>query len=127
MITHNAPSQPNEGIEPEMVTFLETIADSFIKWDLIRFFNDNPHAVDPAETVARFISRDLQDVETQLDALVDAGVLNIRLVSRVKAYGLTNDATMRDRIARFLQACDDKIFRLKAIRYVIHLATLRLG
>jgi len=123
MTTISTASQTEDHLDPDIVTFLETIADSLVKWDLIRFFNDNPHAIDPAQTIAHFSSRETRDVERQLDALVDAGALNIRLVSGTKAYMLTTDAQMRARIQRFLQACDDKQVRLQAIRYVIRLTT----
>jgi hypothetical protein len=121
MTQTNAASPAENAFDSELVTFLHTIANSFVKWDLIRFFNDNPHAVDPAETIARFSTRDVREVERQLDELVAAGALSVRLVAGIKAYMLTPDAGMRAMIHRFIQTCDDKPTRLQAIRYVLEL------
>ncbi|MDX2163176.1 MAG: hypothetical protein SF162_17800 [bacterium] len=125
MITQDAASRLGDDIDPELLKFVEQVADSFVKWDLIRFFNDNPHAVDPAEVIARYSSRDVRDVEMQLDELVESKVLRVRPMAGVKAYALAAENDVRRLVTRFVQACDDKRFRLVAIRFVIDLASRR--
>ncbi|MFN8528984.1 MAG: hypothetical protein U0670_10260 [Anaerolineae bacterium] len=126
MITQDASSRPADDIDPELLTFVEQVADSFVKWDLIRFFNDNPHAVDPAEVIAHYSSREVREVEKHLDGLVETGVLRARQMnSGITTYSLAPDPAIRALVTRFVQACDDKRFRLVAIRFVIELAARR--
>jgi hypothetical protein len=86
---------------------------------LVRFFHDNPHAADTAESIARFTGRDVRTIEDELGGLVAASVLQQREVSGVKIYTLAQDPAMRELINRFVLACDDRQFRVKAIYHVI--------
>ncbi len=123
MITQDASSRSqSDGVDTELIAFVQQIANSFVKWDLIRFFNENPHAVEHAEVLARYSSRETRDVEPQLEALVENGILRSRMVSGVKAFTLTPDQGTRAIVSRFVQACDDKQFRLIAIQHVMQIA-----
>ena len=35
-------------MDPELLNFLRTRVNSFVKWDLIRFFGENPYPTDTA-------------------------------------------------------------------------------
>jgi hypothetical protein len=117
----NAASRNANDFDPDMADFIQRSVNSFTKWDLIRFFHHNPHAVDHAENLARHVSRDVLQIKPALDELVASEILRAREVSDIKVYSLTDDAATRGLIERFFQACDDKTFRAKAIRYVIQL------
>lgn len=119
MVTSDSATSPTDDIEPELLRFIQNTANSFVKWDLIRFFHDNPHAVDAPEQLARFISRDVNEIEDELEALLAQNVLRLRVISNVKLYSLTPEPVIRAVVSRFLHACDDRIFRAKAIRVVI--------
>ena len=41
-------------MDPQMLEFLQTKVNSFVKWDLVHFFHDNPHTTDTAENIARW-------------------------------------------------------------------------
>ena len=112
-------SQLMDDMEPGLLDFLREKVNSFIKWDLVRFFHDNPHAADTAESIARFTGRDVRTIEDELGGLVEANVLLQREVSGVKIYTLTQDPAMQELIRRFVLACDDRQFRVKAIYHVI--------
>lgn len=107
-------------LEIDWSDFLRNKVNSFIKWDLVRFFHDNPHATDTAENIARYIGREARAIMREINGLVDVGVLKVEAVSGVQVYRLTSDAVMRDLIARFVEACHDRDFRVKAIHHVIH-------
>src|SRR5262245_61485127 len=112
-------SQLMDDMDPGLLDFLREKVNSFIKWDLVRFFHDNPHAADTAESIARFTGRDVRMIEDELGGLVEAKVLLQREVSGVKIYTLTQDPAMQELIRRFVLACDDRQFRVKAIYHVI--------
>ncbi len=108
-----------DDIDPTLLGFIQNKVNSFVKWDLVRFFHDNPHAMDTAENIARYTGRDVRTIEEEVGGLVRAGVLQEHVVSQVHVYSLVKDRKMRDLIGRFVLACNDRQFRVKAIYHVI--------
>jgi hypothetical protein len=106
-------------MDPELLDFLHDKVNSFIKWDMVRFFHDNPHAADTADNIARYTGRDVRTIADELVGLVEAGVLEQTELSSQTIYMLTSDTAMRDLIRTFVRACDDRTFRIKAIYHVI--------
>lgn len=115
-------SQPSPSLEisSQWQEFLETKVNSFIKWDLIRFFHDNPHTEDSAENIAGYVGRDTRTIIRELDGLVKAQVLAENIRNQVKIYKFTKDSSTRKLISDFIDACYNREFRVKAIHYVIH-------
>jgi hypothetical protein len=99
--------------------FLQKKVNSFIKWDLVRFFHDNPHTADTAERIARYTGRDVRVITHELNELAQAGVLEIQEISGVNIYKFSEDQATRDLISRFVEACHDRDFRVQAIHHVI--------
>jgi hypothetical protein len=108
-----------DDMDPEMLDFLHDKVNSFVKWDLVRFFHDNPHAADTADSIARYTGRDVRTIADELVGLVTVGVLEQTELSGQTIYMLTADQAMRDLISDFVRACDDRMFRVKAIYHVI--------
>lgn len=102
--------------------FLKTKVNSFIKWDLVRFFHDNPHTADTAEHIAQYVGRDAKSVKQALDGLVKADVLVTESASGQSIYHLTNADDMRHLIRDFVAACHSRDFRMKAINHVMGIA-----
>ena len=69
--------QEFENISKAVKDFVETYIDSFIAWDLILFFNDNPYTVGSASNVAMSIGRRGVDIEPHLEDLVKRNVLEL--------------------------------------------------
>ncbi len=107
-------------IDPIWVDFLRNKVNSFIKWDLVRFFHDNPHTTDTAENIGRYTGRDVRAITRELNDLVEVGVLELRVVSGHEVYKLADDEEMSGLINDFVSACHDRDFRVKAIHHVIH-------
>lgn len=106
-------------IDPTLLDFLRNKVNSFIKWDLVRFFHDNPYAVDSADHIARYIMRDQRTTERELEGLAQSQVLDIDEISGVRVYRLSPAETIRELISEFVAACDDRDFRVQAINEVI--------
>lgn len=100
-------------------TFLRYRVNSFIKWDLVRFFYDNPHTVDTAENIANTIGRDARTVQRELDGLVSADVLDASNLNDGRVYRYSNNPESRRLVADFMRACHNREFRVKAIQHVI--------
>ena len=104
---------------PQLLEFLKTKVNSFVKWDLVRFFHENPNTTDTAENIARYAGRDVSTIEVELDELVGAGVLHRQTVGDLDVYSLADDPQIRSLVDQFILACDDRQFRVKAIYHII--------
>lgn len=123
------PTQFTTSPEPENQTFvvesinwgefLRTKINSFIKWDLVRFYHDNPHTRDTAESIANSIGREPKTIERELNGLVVVKILRVQQIGGVKVYLYGDDREMRGFIHRFMEACQDREFRAKAIQHVV--------
>ena len=47
-----------EDMDAQLLDFLKTKVNSFVKWDLVRFFHENPNTADTPDNVARYAGRD---------------------------------------------------------------------
>lgn len=99
--------------------FLRERVNSFIKWDLVRFFHDNPHTADTADNIAGFIGRDTRTVQRDLDALAKADVLAVQRAGDTTIYRLSSDRETRHLVTEFVALCHNRDFRVKAIQLVI--------
>lgn len=64
-----------ENLDPQVSLFVEEYIDSFISWDLILFFHENPYTVGSPASIAMSIGRLGSDIEPYLERLADKGVL----------------------------------------------------
>jgi len=108
-----------DDIDPRFLELIHNKVNSFIKWDIVRFFHDNPHTTDTAEGIARYTGRDELIVEPELDQLAQAGVLETTALGDMTVFTLTAEAEMRNLIHSFVLACNSRQFRVKAIYHVI--------
>ncbi len=106
-------------LDAAMSTFLLDKVNSFVKWDLVRFFHQNAYAADTAENIARYTGRDVETVQAGLDGLVESGVLQRKTSRKQVIYQLVKDATVRDMVSTFVRACDDRLFRVAAIHQMV--------
>ena len=112
-------SRPLQGIAPDLLEFLKAKVNTFIKWDLVRFFHENPHTTDIADNIARYAWRAPAEIAAELAQMANDGILSAHMLGSLPVYTLTEDAPTRDLIARFVLACEDRDFRVKAIYYTI--------
>lgn len=125
MVSTDTASHVVDDIPPDLLAFIKDNVNSFAKWDLLRFFHHNPYAQDHIDNLARHVGRDKTEVQRELDSLVTTQALVVRVVADITVYAPTKDDNLRDLMARFFQACDDKVFRSKVIGYVIELEAVR--
>lgn len=106
-------------MDPELLTFLRTRVNSFVKWDLIRFFGENPYTTDTAENIARYAGRNVETTRAELAELAAQGVLVEQRLGEMTVYSLSSNPEVRRLIRRFLEASNDRQFRVKAIYHII--------
>lgn len=119
MVQPNITNQINTEMNDVWKDFLVSKVNSLVRWDLMRFFHENPHTADTAENIAFVVGRDKQVTQKALDGLVKGGLLEKKSVSTVAIYTYTSDQTLRQRIQEFVMACHNREFRMKAINHVI--------
>ena len=106
-------------IDPRLLDFLETNIDSFVKWDLIRFFHDNPHTTDTARNIAIYAGRHGETIRQDLDQLAENGVLQSDKLRDMTVFSLSSDPEIRELLKEFVEASADRHFRIKAIYHII--------
>jgi DNA-binding transcriptional ArsR family regulator len=106
-------------MDPGLLEFLQTRIDSFVKWDLVRFFHDNPYTMDTAENIARYAGRSIDVIRADLADLTRDGVLEENQLGGMAVYSLVPDPRVRELLEQFVKASDDRQFRVKAIYHII--------
>ena len=106
-------------MDPRLLEFLQTKVNTFVKWDLIRFFHANPHTTDTIENIARYAGRSVETIHTEMAELAREGVLEERQLGDMTVYSLAPDRQVRELLEQFVRASDDRQFRVKAIYHII--------
>jgi len=106
-------------MNPQLLEFLQRKVNSFVKWDLVRFFHDNPHTTDTAENIARYAGRSIETIRTELAELTQDEVLEENQLGDMIVYSLTPVPQTRELLEQFVKASDDRQFRVKAIYHII--------
>ena len=108
-----------DDMDPTLLDFVKTKVNSFIKWDLVRFFYENPHTADTVENIAKYAGRNTDAVKPELEDLVESGIMDKKLLDGIPIYTLAEDETMRSLVNQFILACEDRHFRVKAVYHII--------
>jgi len=106
-------------MDPRLLEFLQAKITSFVKWDLINFFHDNPHTTDTADNISRYAGRNVETIRTELAELARDGVLEETQLGGMTVYSLASDRRIRELLEQFVEASDDRQFRVKAIYHII--------
>ena len=106
-------------MSPELLDFIKTKVNSFVKWDMVRFFHENPNTADTVDSIALYAGRNVAVVEPELRELVESGVLTSRRLNQMTIYSLCTEQTVRRLVNEFIAACDDRNFRVKAVYHII--------
>ena len=108
-----------DDMDGRLLDFIKNKVNSFIKWDLVRFFYGNPNTTDSVENIAKYAGRNIAAVQSELEELVESGVMRMQLVDDLSVYSLDSDEEMRQLIEKFILACEDRHFRVKAVYHII--------
>lgn len=108
-----------DDMDPVLLDFVKTKVNSFIKWDLVKFFHENPYTADTVENIAKYAGRSPTAVEPELNALVDSHIMQKDVVKNTAIYSLSTNEAIRSLIKEFVIACDDRHFRVKAVYHII--------
>lgn len=108
-----------EDMDPELLHLVKNTINSFVKWDLIRFFHDNPNAADSVKNLAAYAGRDPSVVESEIEDLVQSGLLSKELVNDTPVYALSKDQDTRRLAEKFVNSCNERHFRIKVVYHIM--------
>jgi hypothetical protein len=108
-----------DDMDPVLLDFVKTKVNSFIKWDLVRFFHENPHTADTVDNIAKYAGRNVTAVEPELEELVDSGIMKRSSLGETPIYSLETNEEMQTLVDKFILACEDRHFRVKAVYHII--------
>ena len=108
-----------DDMDPALLDFVKTKVNSFVKWDLVRFFHENPHTADTVENIAKYAGRNATAVGPELDELVESGIMKKSMLGDTAVYSLETDEDMHALVDKFILACEDRHFRVKAVYHII--------
>ncbi|MDM8528346.1 hypothetical protein QUF58_09030 [Anaerolineales bacterium HSG24] len=103
----------------ELLQFIKTKVTSFIKWDLIKFFHQNPHTTDTVDNIAKYTGRDEQAIQIELENLTRSGLMLKTTIGKTAVYTITSNTQLRKSIKQFVTACEDRHFRVKAVYHIL--------
>ena len=106
-------------VEPELLDFVLTKVNSFVKWNLLRFFHANPHTADTVTNVARYVGLRPEAVRGEIEELVDDGLIQRRPLAGDAVYTLSDEDTPRRLIDDFIAACQDPYFRVRLVYHIV--------
>ena len=108
-----------DDMDPVLLDFVKTKVNSFIKWDLVRFFHENPHTADTVDNISKYAGRNATAVEPELEELVASGIMQKSSMGNAAIYSLEANDDMQALVDRFILACEDRHFRVKAVYHII--------
>jgi hypothetical protein len=111
--------QSRDDVDVRLLDFVKTRVNSFIKLDLLHFFNKNRHTVDSVANIAGYLGRKTEAVKPALAELVEDGLVEQKRVADKPVYALTSDEISRALVDQFIRACENRNFRMEAIKYMI--------
>ena len=80
---------------------LSHLASDLVGADLVGFFVDNPYASDTAQSLAVRVGRQPFEVEPVLDALVEAGFLELVVLGSLRVYQVTEEPHRRQTLQQY--------------------------
>ncbi len=115
MTTKASASSQTLGEDEALTQFIDTYVNSFIKWDLLRFFHENPHTIDSEANIARYVGREVETVSRELTELAEQGILEHIPMDKLAAYALTSRPALRQQLTMFIYASEDQNIRSQII------------
>lgn len=100
----------------ELASFVDEYVDSFASWDLLLFFHFNSDTSGTAESLAGRLGRPVDEIAAALDRFCRHGWVRL---SGGQVYRLDLNDEVRQDLARFALAQDNRELRLQLIRSIL--------
>jgi hypothetical protein len=111
-----------ENLDQQVGNFVEEFVDSFITWDLILFFHENPYTVGSPSSIAMSIGRLGSDIEPFLERMATKGILSHEFRAGEGAetiYAYKPEPDFEKMVIDFKRALRDRASRLIIVSKVL--------
>jgi hypothetical protein len=111
-----------ENLDQQVAGFVEEYVDSFITWDLILFFHENPYTVGSPSSIAMSIGRLGSDIEPFLERMTAKGILTHEFRAGDGAetiYAYKPEPDFEKMVIDFKRALKDRASRLIIVSKVL--------
>lgn len=108
-------------LDIKLEKFIEKHVNSFIKWDLLVFFHENPGAADTATSLANRLGRRPEDVRKALDEFGEGGILTTQADDPNVIYQYQPSPKIQPLIEAFIKSLDSREKRLQILTKLLRL------
>lgn len=118
---------PQDNISRDVIDFVDGYLDSFVTWDVLIYFHENPHVEKKLSGIALDIGRAAPSLETVLGNLAGKGVLlGETEAGDEPSFRYTPTSEFRVTMERFIEATRDRTNRLVFVSRVLQKEARRL-
>ena len=118
---------PLDNVIPEVMDFVDRYIDSFVTWDVLTYFHENPGIERKISGIALDVGRRVESLEPPLKTLTDLGMLRAEVEPGDEtAYSYTPTSDFNIQMERFLDATHDRTNRLAIVSKVLQKEARRL-
>lgn len=90
----------NRGVDPELLEFIQKYLTSYTKWEVLKYFAENPGVVETARGFARKLNKDQRQISEALTSLARTGMVSNGKGAEEAGYSLTADAGQKATLHR---------------------------
>ena len=112
----------NRGLDAETLDFIQKHVTSYLKWEVLKYYGENPSAVETPRAFARRLGKESRQISEVMKGLSRTGIL--RNGTDSEGYALGGDESQRAILQKIVGASrNNNRFRLQ-LNYHITKATL---
>jgi hypothetical protein len=118
---------PLDNVIPEVISFVDRYIDSFVTWDVLAYFHENPGIERKLSGISVDVGRKVSSLEPVLESLAEHGVLESETdPGEEPSYRYTPTSGFGFEMDRFLEATRDRTNRLAIVSRVLQKEARRL-
>lgn len=107
-------------LEQRLDEFVDAHVNSFIKWDLLVFFHENPGSTGTPVAIATRLGRRSDEVSSAMADLADSGILH-RIPGEDSVFGFAAEGVKAPLVTEFIAALDSREHRLQILTKLLRL------
>lgn len=96
-------SSVNRGVDPDTLDFIQRYLTTYTKWEMLKYFAENPSAVETPRAFARRLNKDVRQMSEALKSLARTGILTNGRGSEDEGYTLTTEESPRSTLLRIAE------------------------
>jgi len=108
-----------EEMDQRVLEFIKKHVTTFTRWDVIKFCHENPHTVDTAENLARYVGRAVEVIQQEAEEMTTEGIFQSTSKGGRTVYSLTDDPEIRRLITALVEGAQERTFRMKLVYHIL--------